>query len=96
MRKEVAVDIHQRRSGLMMGNQKILTGLMKGLHLETIHYHQVICNDIASPINNYSADQEILLAVESKVCHIVQPAYLKSFLTFSSDLSLGLLSGFIP
>ena len=32
---------------------------MKGLHLEKIHYHQVICNGLALPISDYSVHQDI-------------------------------------
>jgi len=80
----------------MMGKQKILTGLMKGLHLETIHYHQVICNGLALPIGNYSVHQDV-----PSCCGIQSfshPTFClsKMFFNIFSDLCLGFLSGIIP
>lgn len=80
----------------MMAKQKILIGLMKGLHLETIQFHQVICNGLALPIGNYSVYQGV-----PSCCGIQSfshPTFClsKMFFNIFSDLCLGLLSGVIP
>jgi hypothetical protein len=96
MRKEVAVDIHQQQIGMMMWMQKILPGLMKGLHLETIQYHKVMCNGLALPISNYSVHQEVTSSCG--IQSFAHPTFClpKIFLYILFDLCLGFSSGVIP
>jgi hypothetical protein len=81
---------------MMMGKQKILPGLMKGLHLETIHYHQVICDGLALPISNYPVHQEV--PSSCGIQSFAHPTFClpKIFLDILFDLCLDFSGGVIP